>query len=49
MFIITGAQAQADFYTTTSLKDFKDDPFLKPVINNYYGIQDIKGTQPGGK
>ncbi len=38
-FIIMGTQAREDFYTTTPLKDFKDNPFLKPVINNYYGQQ----------
>lgn len=38
-FIIMGTHAYTDFYATTPLKDFKDNPFLKPVINNYYGQQ----------
>lgn len=38
-FIIMGTQVYPDFHKITPLKDFKDNPFLKPVINNYYGQQ----------
>ena len=36
-FNIMGTQVYPDFHQTTPLKDFKDNAFLKPIINNYYG------------
>lgn len=38
-FIIMGTGVYPDFYQRTPLQDIKDNAFLKPVINNYYGQQ----------
>ena len=36
-FIIKGGEVDKDFLKKTPLADFKNNAFLNPVINNYYG------------